>query len=81
MAHLAYELSFKGAASAALAAAFESTEVTIRHGITTIRAELPDQAALQGVIGRIHALGLELLEVRLVADAESEDLAWIDGPG
>jgi hypothetical protein len=80
MAHLAYELSFKGAASDALAAAFDHALVTTRHGVTTIRTELPDQAALQGVIGRIHALGLELLEVRLVADAASEDLAWLEGP-
>lgn len=80
MAQLAYELSFKGGASETLAAAFDRSVITVRHGVTTIRTELPDQAALQGLIGRIHALGLELLEVRLVADAATEDLAWIEGP-
>jgi len=80
MAQLAYELSFKGAASETLAAAFDEAEVTARHGITTIRTELPDQSALAGVIARIHALGLELLEVRLVADADADDLVWIEGP-
>lgn len=80
MAHLVYELSFKGAASETLAAAFASAEVTAGWGITTIRAEVPDQTALHGLLGRIHALGLELLEVRLVADVERADLAWIDGP-
>lgn len=80
MATLTYELSFKGAASATLAAAFDASEVTARHGITTVRADLPDQCALQGLIGRIHALNLELLEVRLVADVALEDLAWVQGP-
>ncbi len=80
MAQLSYELSFKGAASAALAGAFDASEITVRHGITTLRADLPDQCALGGLIGRIHALNLELLEVRLVADAAAEDLAWIQGP-
>lgn len=80
MAQLTYELSFKGGASPALAAAFDASEVTVRHGITTLRTDLPDQCALQGMIGRIVALNLELLEVRLVADAEPADLAWIQGP-
>ena len=31
-----------------------------------IRGEIPDQAALFGVLERIDALGLELLEVRSV---------------
>lgn len=80
MAHLVYEISFKGAASEALAAAFDDCGVTSEHGITTIRTVAADQAALQGVIDRIHALGLELLELRLVADPGSHDLSWIQGP-
>jgi hypothetical protein len=69
MAELVYELSFKGAASAMLAGAFDECAVTIDRGVTTLRSGLVDQAALQGLIGRINGLGLELLEVRLVADA------------
>ena len=73
MAQLVYELSFKGAASDTLAGAFEGCTVTAAHGITVVRREVPDQAALQGLINRIHALGLELLDVHLVAEPADVD--------
>jgi hypothetical protein len=34
-----------------------------------VRSGVPDQAALQGLISRVNALGLELLDVHLVADS------------
>lgn len=70
MAELVYELSFKGAASATLAGAFEGCDLTTDRGVTIVRCGVPDQAALQGLIARINALGLELLDVHLVADSE-----------
>lgn len=69
MADLVYELSFKGAASDALAGAFEGCDVTTDRGVTTVRSGVPDQAALQGLIARVNALGLELLDVHLVAES------------
>jgi hypothetical protein len=69
MAELVYELSFKGAASDTLAGAFEGCDVTTDRGVTTVRRGVPDQAALQGLISRVNALGLELLDVHLVADS------------
>jgi hypothetical protein len=36
-----------------------------------------DQAALQGLLARIHALGLELLDVHLVAEPDEGDEMWI----
>jgi hypothetical protein len=72
MAELVYELSFKGAASTTLAGAFEGCEITRDRGLTTVRSAVPDQAALQGLIARINALGLELLDVHLVADTDAE---------
>lgn len=80
MALLLYEVSFKGSASETLAVAFDGTELTTDHGVTTLHARVRDQADLQGLLGRVHALGLELLEVRLVAGPGTDDLAWIDGP-
>lgn len=80
MAQLVYELSFKGVASDTLAAAFDTASISRSHGVTTVTASVRDQADLQGLLGRIHALGLELLEVHLVADVDTEDLTWIDGP-
>lgn len=81
MAQLVYELSFKGAASDLLAGAFQGCQVTTAHGITVVRSEVPDQAALQGLISRVHALGLELLDLHLVAEpAGDDDWAVRDAP-
>lgn len=77
MSQLVYELSFKGVASDTLASAFEGCHVVTHHGITTVRSVVPDQAALQGLINRVHSLGLELLDVHLVAEPTAEDSAWV----
>ena len=73
MAQLVYELSFKGAASDTLAGAFEGCNVTTSHGITLVRATVPDQAALQGLLSRVHALGLELLDLHLLVEPGQGD--------
>jgi hypothetical protein len=74
MAHVVYELSFKGSASESVRALFPDFEVIRAKGSTTLRGELPDQAAIHGAISRIRDLGLELLDVRLVAEANQRDL-------
>jgi hypothetical protein len=79
MAELVYELSFKGAASDTLAGAFEGCEITTSHGVTILRRAVPDQAALQELLARVNDLGLELLEVRLVADSGSGN-SWAIEP-
>ena len=65
MADLRYEVSFKGVASADIRAAFGECEPDTGHG------ESPRCAArrrsFSAVLTRIEDLGLELLEVRLVA--------------
>lgn len=76
MARLVYELSFKGAASEALAGAFDDCEVETDAGITRVRT-VADQAALHGLLDRIRALALELLEVRLVAEPAGRDQSWL----
>ena len=80
MSQLVYELSFKGVASDTLATAFEGCQVATHHGITTVRSAVPDQAALQGLVNRVHALGLELLDVHLVAEPTADDSPWITEP-
>ncbi len=62
-----YEITFIGQAGAALRAEFDDCEVTIGPGTTTLRAELPDQAALTGLVQRITGLKLEVIHLRLVA--------------
>jgi hypothetical protein len=62
-----YEITFAGEAGSALRGEFDDCEVTVGSGTTTLRAELPDQAALSGLVLRITGLGLELVHVQLVA--------------
>jgi hypothetical protein len=62
-----YEITFAGQAGSTLRAEFDDCEVTVGSGTTTLRAELPDQAALSGLVLRITGLGLELIDVHLVA--------------
>jgi hypothetical protein len=62
-----YEITFAGEAGSALRAEFDDCDVTVGSGTTTLRAELPDQAALSGLVLRITGLGLDLVHVQLVA--------------
>jgi hypothetical protein len=62
-----YEITFLGQASITLRTEFEDCEVTIGPGITTVRAELPDRGALSGLMERINSLGLDVIDVSLVA--------------
>ena len=62
-----YEITFLGQASTMLRAEFDDCEVAIGPGITTLRAELPDRGALTGLMERINHLGLDVIDVSLVA--------------
>jgi hypothetical protein len=62
-----YEVTFTGQAGSTLRAEFDDCEVTTGAGTTTLRAELPDQAALIGLVHRITGLGLEVLHMHRVA--------------
>jgi hypothetical protein len=62
-----YEITFTGEAGSAVRAEFDDCEVTVGPGTTTLRAELPDQAALSGLVLRVTGLGLEVLHVQRVA--------------
>jgi hypothetical protein len=70
-----YEITFAGQAGSVLRAEFDDCEVSIGEDTTTLRFEVPDQAALWGVLQRIMGFGLKLIELRLVAvpSAPSED--------
>jgi hypothetical protein len=62
-----YEITFTGQAGPTLRAEFDDCQVTTGPGTTTLRAELPDQAALSGLVQRITSLRLEVIHMRLVA--------------
>ena len=61
-----YEITFAGRAGKTLRAAFEDCTVIVGPGTTILRAQLPDQAALWGLLQRISGLGLELVGLHLV---------------
>lgn len=62
-----YEITFAGQAGNALRAEFDDCDVSVSQATTTLRAELPDQGALQGLLQRITSLGLELVDVSQAA--------------
>jgi hypothetical protein len=62
-----YEITFLGQAGATVRAEFDDCEVTIGPGTTTLRAELPDRGALSGLVERIKNLGLDVIDVSLLA--------------
>ncbi len=64
MAEFTYEVAFKGVASTELRGAFDDCDVSTEPGRTVVRCDPPQ---LTAVLDRIQALGLELLDVRLVA--------------
>ena len=58
-----YEITFAGQAGRAVRAEFDDCEITAGRHTTTLRAELPDQAALAGLIQRVIDHRLEITSV------------------
>ena len=68
-----YEITFMGQAGTVLRAEFDDCEVSVGPGTTTLRAELPDQGALHGLLQRIAGLRLELIDVHMAAPPFGSD--------
>jgi hypothetical protein len=62
-----YEITFTGQAGPTVGAEFDDCEVILGASTTTLRADLPDQCALSGLIQRIISLHLEITQVHLLA--------------
>lgn len=74
MSYSTYEVTFTGQAGSTAQAEFEDCEVMVGPQSTTLRAELPDQAALAGLIERLLALHCELVRVvRLAPGSQPPD--------
>jgi hypothetical protein len=69
MVDLRYEVSFKGVASPTLRAAFADCDLSTGTGLTWVRCS---HDALQDILARLEELGLELLDVRLLATHPTE---------
>jgi hypothetical protein len=61
-----YEITFTGRAGPVLCSVFDDCEVNVGTHFTTLRAEVPDTAALCGLIERVADLRLEVTSVRLL---------------
>jgi len=74
-----YEITFVGQAGSAVRAEFDDCEVSVGPDTTTLRAEVADQAALWGIVQRIIGLGLQVIELHLVAmpPGQSEDMSTV----
>jgi hypothetical protein len=72
-----YEITFLGRAGTTLRAEFDDCDVSVGPGTTTLRAELPDRGALSGLMERINSLGLDVIDVSLVAPPPGR----LPGPG
>ena len=59
-----YEIRVRGHLGAAVLRAFPALAARTRGGDTLLSGCLQDQAAVYGVIAKLEALGLELLELR-----------------
>jgi len=59
-----FEIRIRGTVSAATLESFERMESTLEPAETVLRGPVRDQAELHGLIDRVQALGLELIEVR-----------------
>ena len=62
-----YEVTFAGQVGSTLRTEFEDFEVTVGPDSTTLRADLPDQAALSALVLRITGLGLEVIDLHCAA--------------
>ncbi|HEY3828663.1 MAG TPA: hypothetical protein VGL57_05655 [Solirubrobacteraceae bacterium] len=72
MSSTGYEIHIKGRVSEQLLSVFEGMEASEQSVETVLRGPVSDQAALHGLLDRIQALGLELIEVRRLSEP-SED--------
>ena len=59
-----YEIRVRGHLGETLLGAFPGLHARANGAETVLTGDLPDQAALHGVLAQIEALGLELLELR-----------------
>jgi hypothetical protein len=59
-----YEIRVRGRVTDSLLPLFDGWSARVEPVDTVLQADVPDQAALHGVLDRIASLGLELIEVR-----------------
>jgi hypothetical protein len=66
---VSYEIRIKGRVSPAVLETFEGLQSDLEPVETVLHGPVRDQAELHGLLDRIQALGLELIEVRRLPGA------------
>jgi hypothetical protein len=66
------DITFAGQAGSMIRAEFDDCTMTVRPGRTTLHAELPDQAAICGLVHRIIGLGLDVVDMHLVSPSDGQ---------
>jgi hypothetical protein len=75
-----YQILVRGRLGRTMRAAFPALRVAALGEDTLLTGDLPDQAALHGVLARIEALSLELLEVRRLESDRRESPGGVTPP-
>src|SRR4051794_26785661 len=70
-AHAVYELRISGSIPADLVHDLSGINMTVAQAETVLYGTLQDQSALFGLLLRIHDLGLQVLEVRRLAEDDT----------
>jgi hypothetical protein len=71
-----YQIIGEGESTGAVVSAFEEFELHPGQGVTTLVADLPNQAAVHGLINRVGGLGLGLIDFHRVDVAVDESGDW-----
>jgi hypothetical protein len=66
----AYVITVVGELSPSLRAAFDDVEISVGHSVTRLRLASCDPSVLHGVLQRVDALGLDLLDVQREDDTQ-----------
>ena len=67
-----YEIVVRGRLSTRYESALDGVTVDARHGATTLRAEIIDQAQLYGLLNRLRDFGIELISINAVGEVSDE---------
>lgn len=70
---VSYEIRIKGKVGEPVLETFGDLDASIKPAETVLRGPITDQAALHGLLDRIQALGLELIEVKQVPETDTGD--------
>lgn len=73
MTSISYEIHVSGVVPPDVLDELQGLNATIQPVGTVLHGPVPDQAALHGIISRLQAFGLQLIEVRRLPDEPARD--------